>query len=86
MCVLYASLGSSVTSVWGGGVFMGSAVLSICRCSLWPYTAGSGVNSWQVVLSGLIMKLYFFHVCSLVTCLLAYVHVIIMSFAYEVKK
>ena len=38
--VLYISLGSSVTPIliffWGGGgwVFMGSVVLSLCRCSL----------------------------------------------------
>ena len=39
-------------------------MLSICRYSLVLYTAGSGVNSVQIVLSGLSMKLLTFgHVC-----------------------
>ena len=48
MHVLYVSLGSSIVTrvliFGGGGVFMGSVVLSICKCS-WVLIsrAGSGV-------------------------------------------
>ena len=37
--------------------FMGSVVLPLCRCSLVLYSPGSGVNSVQVVLSGLNKRL-----------------------------
>ena len=60
MCVLYVSFGSSVTHNIFGYVFMGSLVLSICRCKLVLYSAYSGVNSGQVVLSGLSMSLLSF--------------------------
>ena len=44
-------------------VFMGSVVLSMCKCSLVLYFAGYGVNSVQVILSRLsIMLLSFVHV------------------------
>ena len=43
---------------------MGSVVLFILRYSLGLYSAGSGVKSVQVILSGLsMMLLYFVHVC-----------------------
>ena len=48
-----------------GCVFMGRVVLSICRYGLVLYSAGSGVNSVQVVLSELTMRLLsFVHVCN----------------------
>ena len=40
-------------------VFMGSVVLFICRCSLLLYAAWSDLNSVQVVLSGLSMRLLY---------------------------
>ena len=63
MCVLYVSLGSSVTPNIFWCVFMGSVVFYICRCSMVLYSAGSDANSVHVVLSGLIM-LSFVQVCN----------------------
>ena len=40
MCVIYVSMGSSVPPNMFGWVFMGSDVLSICRCSLVINSAG----------------------------------------------
>ena len=45
-------------------LFNGSFVLSICRCSLVLYSAGYGVITVHVVLSGLSMRLLkFVNVC-----------------------
>ena len=52
MCVLYVSFGSKVRPRTFGCVAMRSAVLFIFRSRLLLYSAGSGVNSVQVVLSG----------------------------------
>ena len=52
MCVLYVSFGSKVRPRTFGCVVMGSAVLFIFRSRLLLYSAGSGVNRVQVVLSG----------------------------------
>ena len=52
MCVLYVSFGSKVRPRTFGCVAMRSAVLFICRSRLLLYSAGSGVNRVQVVLSG----------------------------------
>ena len=63
-------------------------------CSLVLYSAGSGVNSVEVVLSGLIMRLLsFVHVCNcrygcmyaLAAFLLVCVDIMVMSYAYEVS-
>ena len=51
MCVLYVSFGLMVGPRTFGCVAMGSAVLFILRSTLLLYSAGSGVNSVQVVLS-----------------------------------
>ena len=51
MCVLYVSFGSKVRPRTFGCVAMHSAVL-IFRSRLLVYSAGSGVNRVQVVLSG----------------------------------
>ena len=51
MCVLYVSFGSKVA--------MGSAFLFIVR-SRFVYSAGSGVNRVQVVLSGFSKRLFCF--------------------------
>ena len=48
-----------------GCKFVGSVVLSICRCILVLYSAGSDVNSMQFVMSGLSMRLSFVHMCIL---------------------
>ena len=71
---------------------MGSVMLSICRCKLVLYSAGSGVNSVHVVMSGLSMRLLFLvHVykccrygCmyNLATLLLVCVDVMVMSNTY----
>ena len=51
MCVLYVSFWSKV---------MGSALLYIIRSRLLVYSAGSGVNRVQVVLSGFSKRLFCF--------------------------
>ena len=52
MCVLYVSFGSKLRPRTYGCVAMCNAVLFICRSILLIYSAGSGVNRVQVVLSG----------------------------------
>ena len=52
MCVLYVSCGSKVRPRTFGCVAMRSAVLFILRPRLLLYSAGSGVNRVQFVLSG----------------------------------
>ena len=51
MCVLHVSFGSNVRPRTFGYVAMGSAVLFILMSRLLLYSAGSGVNRVQVVLS-----------------------------------
>ena len=60
MCVLYVSFGSKVRSRTFGCVAMGSALLFIVRSRLLVYSAGSGVNRVQVVLSGFSKRLFYF--------------------------
>ena len=60
MCVLYAGLGSKVRPKTFGCVAMGSAVLFMLRSRLLLYSAGSGVNRVQVVLSGFSVTLFCF--------------------------
>ena len=55
MCVLYVSFGSKVRPS-----AMGSALLFIVRSRLLVYSAGSGVNRVQVVLSGFSKRLFCF--------------------------
>ena len=52
MCVLYVSFGSKVRPRTFGCVAMGSALLFIVRSRLLVYSAGSGVYTVQVDLSG----------------------------------
>ena len=52
MCVLYVSFGSKVRPRTFRCVAMGSALLFIVRYRFLVYSAGSGVNRVQVVLSG----------------------------------
>ena len=60
MCVLYVSFGSKVRPRAFGCIVMGSALLYIFRSRLLVYSAGSGVNKVQVVLSGFSMRLFCF--------------------------
>ena len=60
MCLLYVSFGSKVRPRTFGCVAMGSALLCIFRSRLLVYSAGSGVNRGQVVLSGFSMRLFCF--------------------------
>ena len=60
MCVLYVSVGSKVRLRALGCVIMGSAVVFILRSRLFLYSAGSGVNRVQVVLSGFSVRLFCF--------------------------
>ena len=60
MCVLYASFGSKVRPRIFGCIVMRSAVLFIVRSRLLVYSAGSGVNRVQVVLSGFSVRLFCF--------------------------
>ena len=50
---MYVSFSSNVRPRTFGCVAMGSAVLFILRSKLLVYSAGSGVNRAQVILSGL---------------------------------
>ena len=59
MCVLYVSFGSKVRPRIFG-CLMRSAVLFIFRSRLLLYSAGSGVNRVQVVLSGFSVRLFCF--------------------------
>ena len=58
MCVMYVSFGYMVRPRTFGYVAMGSALLCIFRLAV--YSAGSGVNRVQVVLSGFSMRLFCF--------------------------
>ena len=60
MCVLYVSVGSKVRPRTFWCVAMGSALLFIVRFRLLVYSAGSGVNRVQVVLSGFSKRLFCF--------------------------
>ena len=60
MCVLYVSFGSKIKPRTFGCVAMGSAVLFIFRSRLLLYSACSGVNRVQVVLSGFSVRLFCF--------------------------
>ena len=60
VCVLYVSFGSKVRPRTFGCVAMGSALLFIVRSRLLVYSAGSGVNRVQVVLSGFSNRLFCF--------------------------
>ena len=57
MCVLYVSFGSKVRPRTLC-IAMGSALLFIVRSRLLVYSAGSGVNRVQVVLSGFSKRLF----------------------------
>ena len=60
VCVLYVSFGSKVRPRTFGCIAMGSALLFIVRSRLLVYSAGSGVNRVQVVLSGFSKRLFCF--------------------------
>ena len=60
MCVLYVSFGPKERSRTFGCVAMGRAVLFILRSGLLVYSAGSGVNRVQVILSGFGVRLLCF--------------------------
>ena len=92
MCVLYVSFGSKVRPITFWCVAMGSALLFIVRSRLLVYSAGSGVNRVQVVLSGFSKRLFCFvqaitlyrYGCMhfLATLVLVCVEVIVMSSAW----
>ena len=58
MCALYVRFGSKLRPRTFGCVAMGRAVLFILRSRFLLYSAGSGVNSVQVVVSGYSVKLF----------------------------
>ena len=60
MCVLYVSFGSKVRPITFRCVVMGSEMLFILRSRLLLYSAASGVNRVQVVLSGFSVRLFYF--------------------------
>ena len=57
---MYVSFGSKVKPRTFGCVAMGRAMLFILRSRLLLYSAGSGVNRVQVVLSGFSVRLFCF--------------------------
>ena len=59
MCVLYVSFGSKVRTRTFGCIAMHSVALFIFRSRLLLYSARSGVNRVQVVLSGFNVRLFF---------------------------
>ena len=73
MCVLYVSFGSKVRSRTFGCVAMRSALLCNFRSRLLAYSAGSGVNGVQVVLSGFSMRLFCFDQAKLSVGLVVYI-------------
>ena len=89
MCVLDVSFGSKVRPRTFGCVAMGSALLFIVRSRLLVYSAGSGVNRVQVVLSGFSKRLFCFvqaktlcrYGCMYFLAALVLVDVIVMSSA-----
>ena len=90
MCVLYVSFGSMVRPRTIGCVDMRSAVSFIFSSRLLLYSAGSGVNRVQVVLSGFSMRLFFVHANTLsrygcmyflAALVLVCVDVMVMSYA-----
>ena len=60
MCVVYVRFGPKVRPRTFGYVAMGSALLFILGSRLLVYSAGSGVNRVQIVLSGFSMRLFCF--------------------------
>ena len=78
VCVLYVSFGGKVRPITFGCVAMGSVLLFIVRSRLLVYSAGSGMNRVQVVLSGFSMYgcMYF-----LATLVLVCVDVMVVSSA-----
>ena len=60
MCVLYVSFGSKVRPRTFGYVAMRSELLFISRSRLLFYSAGSGMNRVQFVLSGFSVRLFCF--------------------------
>ena len=58
MCVLYVSFGSKVRPRTFGCVAMRSAVMFIFTSRFLLYSAGSGVNRVQFVLSGFSVRLF----------------------------
>ena len=60
VCVLYVSFGPNVRSRTFQCIAMGSVVLFILRYRLLLYSAGSGVNIVQGVLSGFSVRLFCF--------------------------
>ena len=60
MCVLYVRFGSKVRPRTYGCVSMGSPVLFILRSRLLLYSAESGVNRVQIVLSGFSVRVFCF--------------------------
>ena len=90
MCVLYVNFGSMVRPRTFGCVAMRSAVVFILMSRLLLYSAGSGVNRVQVILSGFSVKLLCFiqaklyvgmAVCILAALVLVRVDVRVMSAA-----
>ena len=59
-CVLYVSFGSKVRPSTFWCIAMCSALLFIVRSRLLVYSAGSGMNRVQVVLSGFSVRLIWF--------------------------
>ena len=60
MCVLYVRFVSKVRLRTFGCVVMGSALLFTVRSRFLVYSAGSGVNRGQVILSGFSKRLFCF--------------------------
>ena len=60
MLWMSVSFGSKVRPITFGCVAIGSALFCILRSRLLVYSAGSGVNIVQVVLSGFSMRLFCF--------------------------
>ena len=89
MNVLYVSFESKVSPRTFGCVAMCSAVLFILRFRLLLYSAGSGVNRVQVVLSGFSVRLFCLVQTKTLCCMyflaalvLLCVDVMVMSSAY----
>ena len=83
MCVLNVSFGSKVRLRTFACAAMGSASLFTLRSTLLIYSAGSGVNRVQGVLSGFSKRLFCFGTC---VCDVQIQNVILVSYLVKPSK
>ena len=76
MCVLYVNFGFKVRHITFGCVVMGNAMLFMFLSRLLLYSAGSGVNRVQIVLSGFSVRFVLF--CPDKNCMQVWLYVFLV--------